>query len=161
MQSSLSVVQDWPEAGTNCRSSMQIGHAPGRASEGGYCVPQAVQMKAGMRLGYTRVAVDDHVLLVNPVKRRVARRRDVAFGSKRRNPRTSYYVSYSIEKWTGQHDWLVSLPNRLTDSLVDTIFNIFASPAWPAVPSVVKFLGQGLLCFWHRFDQQRERLAEA
>ena len=71
------------------------------------------------------------------------------------------YVSYSIEKRTGQHDWLVSFPNRRTDSLVDTIFNIFASLAWPAVPSVVKFLGQGLLCFWHRLDQQRERLAEA
>src|SRR6266403_841105 len=28
-------------------------------------------------------------------------------------------------------------------------------------PSVVKFLGPGLLCFWHRLDQQRERLAEA
>src|SRR5437879_3307261 len=36
---------------------MQIGHAPGGASEGGYCVPQAVQMKAGMTAGYTRVAV--------------------------------------------------------------------------------------------------------
>ena len=46
-----SVVQDWPEAGTNCRSSVQIGHPPGGASEGGYCVPQAVQMKAGMRAG--------------------------------------------------------------------------------------------------------------
>src|SRR5690349_21672582 len=44
-----SVVQDWPETGMNCRSSVQIGHAPGGASEGGYCVPQAVQMKAGMR----------------------------------------------------------------------------------------------------------------
>src|SRR5437762_14322283 len=52
-----SVVQDWPDAGTNCRWSMQIGHAPGGASEGGYCVPQAVQMKAGMTEGYTRVAV--------------------------------------------------------------------------------------------------------
>ena len=49
-----SVVQDWPEAETNCRSSVQIGHAPGGASEGGYCVPQAVQMKAGMRAGYPR-----------------------------------------------------------------------------------------------------------
>ena len=57
------------------------------------------------------------------------------------------YVSYSIEKRTGQHDWLVSFPNRRTDSLVDTIFNIFASLAWPAVPSVVKFLGQGLCAF--------------
>src|SRR6202165_3448877 len=66
-RSPSSVVQDWPEAGTNCRSSVQLRHAQGRASEGGYCVPQAVQMKAGMRAGYTRVAVDDHFLLVNPV----------------------------------------------------------------------------------------------
>ena len=42
------VVQDWPDAGTNCRSSVQIRHAPGGASEDGYCVPQAVQMNAGM-----------------------------------------------------------------------------------------------------------------
>src|SRR6202165_5244989 len=76
-RSPSSVVQDWPEAGTNCRSSVQLRHAPGKASEGGYCVPQAVQMKAGMRAGYTRVAVTDHFLLVNPVKRPVARRRDV------------------------------------------------------------------------------------
>jgi hypothetical protein len=41
-----SVVQDWPDAGTNCRSSVQIRHASGGASEGGYWVPQAVQMKA-------------------------------------------------------------------------------------------------------------------
>jgi hypothetical protein len=46
------VVQDWPEAGTNCRSSVQIMHASGGTSEGGYCVPQAVQMKAGMTAGY-------------------------------------------------------------------------------------------------------------
>ena len=43
------VVQDWPDAGTNCRSSVQIGHELGGASEGGYCVPQVVQMNAGMR----------------------------------------------------------------------------------------------------------------
>ena len=48
LRSPSSVVQDWPEAGTNCRSSVQIGQVPGGASEGGYCVPQAVQMKAGM-----------------------------------------------------------------------------------------------------------------
>ena len=48
-----SVVQDWPDAGTNCRSSVQIRHASGGASEGGYWVPQAVQMKAVMRRGYT------------------------------------------------------------------------------------------------------------
>src|SRR6516225_8445167 len=47
-----SVVQDCPDVGTNCRSSVQIGHVPGGASEGGYCVPQAVQMKAGIRTGY-------------------------------------------------------------------------------------------------------------
>jgi hypothetical protein len=48
-----SVVQDWPDAGTNCRSSVQIRHASGGASEGGYWVPQALQMKAVMRGGYT------------------------------------------------------------------------------------------------------------
>src|SRR5437588_5084289 len=42
------VVQDCPEAGTNWRSSMQTGHVPGEASDGGYCVPQAEQMNAGM-----------------------------------------------------------------------------------------------------------------
>ena len=52
-------------------------------------------------------------------------------------------------------------PKRWIDSLVETIFNIFAFLAWPVVPSVVKFLGTGLLCLWHRLDQQRERLAEA
>ena len=46
-----SVVQVWPAAGTNCRSSVQPGHAPGGVSDGGYCVPQAVQMKAGMGEG--------------------------------------------------------------------------------------------------------------
>lgn len=34
--------------------------------------PARIQMKAGMRAGYTGVAVDDHFLLVNPVKRRPA-----------------------------------------------------------------------------------------
>jgi hypothetical protein len=43
-----SVVQLRPAAGTNCRSSVQIGQIAGGASDGGYCVPQAVQMKAGM-----------------------------------------------------------------------------------------------------------------
>ena len=42
------VVQDWPDVGTNCRSSVQARHAPGEASEGGYCVPHAEQMNAGM-----------------------------------------------------------------------------------------------------------------
>ena len=51
-RSPSSVVQDWPEAGTNYRSSVQIRHAPGGASEGEYCVPQAVQMKARMKPGY-------------------------------------------------------------------------------------------------------------
>ena len=52
-RSPSSVVQDWPDAGTNCRSSVQIGHIFGGASEGWYCVPQAVQIKAGMRVAYT------------------------------------------------------------------------------------------------------------
>ena len=47
------VVQDWPDAGTNCRSSVQIRHASGGASEGEYWVPQAVQMKAVMKGEYT------------------------------------------------------------------------------------------------------------
>jgi hypothetical protein len=47
------VVQDWPEAGTNCRSSVQITHTPGGDSDGGYCIPQAVQMKVGMGVAYT------------------------------------------------------------------------------------------------------------
>jgi len=63
-------------------------------------------------------------------------------------------------KRTGQHDWHVSFPNRLIDSLVDTI-SIFLFSAWTVVPSVVKFLAPFLLCFWHRLDQQRERIAEA
>src|SRR5918993_3531408 len=50
------VVQNCPEAGTNCRSSLQIGHASGGDAEGGYCVPQAVQMKAGMSEGYRQTA---------------------------------------------------------------------------------------------------------
>jgi hypothetical protein len=48
-----SVVQDWPEAGTNCRSSMQTGQASGGLSAGGYWLPQAVQMKAVIMAGYT------------------------------------------------------------------------------------------------------------
>lgn len=59
-----SVVQDWPEDGTNCRSSVQLGHTGGGASEGGYCVPQAVQMKACMGASYTGLAMDDQSLLV-------------------------------------------------------------------------------------------------
>src|ERR1043166_3753342 len=55
-RSRSSVVQDCPEAGTNCRSSVQTGHLSGGASAGGYCVPQAVQMKAGMAAGYTSPA---------------------------------------------------------------------------------------------------------
>jgi hypothetical protein len=47
-RSAPSVVQDWPEAGTNCRSSVQLGHVAGGASEGGYCIPQPEQMNAGM-----------------------------------------------------------------------------------------------------------------
>src|ERR671911_2300873 len=49
-RSAPSVVQDWPKVGTNCRSSVQIRHAPGGASEGGNSVPQAEQMNAGMSL---------------------------------------------------------------------------------------------------------------
>ena len=45
-----SVVQVWPGGGTYCRSSSQIGQAAGGFSLGAYCVPQVVQMKAGMVL---------------------------------------------------------------------------------------------------------------
>ena len=51
LRSPSSVVQLCPAAGTNCRSSMQTGQIAGGASDGGYCVPQAVQMKAGMGAG--------------------------------------------------------------------------------------------------------------
>ena len=43
-----SVVQLWPAGVTYCRSSSQIGQAAGGFSLGAYCVPQVVQMKAGM-----------------------------------------------------------------------------------------------------------------
>src|SRR5215472_5693458 len=48
LRSFSSVVQDWPVAGTNCRSSVQIGQVSGGASDGANCVPQAMQMKAVM-----------------------------------------------------------------------------------------------------------------
>ena len=43
-----SVVQDCPSGFAYCRSSWQIAQPEGGASEGGYCVPQVVQMKAAM-----------------------------------------------------------------------------------------------------------------
>jgi hypothetical protein len=49
--SESSVVQLWPAGVTYCRSSSQIGHAAGGLSLGAYCVPQVVQMKAGMAGG--------------------------------------------------------------------------------------------------------------
>src|SRR5215475_16209905 len=52
-----SVVQDWPDAGTNCRASVQIAHAPGGASLGAYWVPQAMQMKDIIGEEYIGVAV--------------------------------------------------------------------------------------------------------
>ena len=48
LASESSVVQLWPGGGTYCRSSSQIGQAAGGFSLGAYCVPQVVQMKAGM-----------------------------------------------------------------------------------------------------------------
>ena len=50
LRSSSSVVQDWPSAGTNCRSSVQAGHVSGGPSDAACWPPQAVQMKAGMRI---------------------------------------------------------------------------------------------------------------
>jgi hypothetical protein len=51
-RSESSVVQPWPCAATYWRSSSQIGQFAGGLSDGSYCVPQVVQMKAGMgRLG--------------------------------------------------------------------------------------------------------------
>ena len=43
-----SVVQDWPSGFTYCRSSWQMVQPEGGAALSGYCVPQVVQMKAGM-----------------------------------------------------------------------------------------------------------------
>jgi hypothetical protein len=83
----------------------------------------------------------------------------VRLGSRAEIPVHLIYVLFH-RKRTGQHHWNVSLPSRWTDNFVDTIFNIFTFLAWPVMPTV-KFLGSGLLCFWHRFDQQRERLVEA
>src|SRR6478735_11648739 len=45
-----SVIQLWPAGVTYCRSSSQIGQAAGGFSLGSYCVPQVLQMKAGMAL---------------------------------------------------------------------------------------------------------------
>jgi hypothetical protein len=42
------VVQVCPPGGTYWRSSSQMMHCAGGASVGAYCIPQAVQMKAGM-----------------------------------------------------------------------------------------------------------------
>src|SRR5690348_3269797 len=48
LRSFSSVVQDWPDAGTYWRSSVQTGHDAGGVSDGEYWVPQVTQMKAGM-----------------------------------------------------------------------------------------------------------------
>src|SRR5262249_27697716 len=53
LRSFSSVVQDWPDAGTYWRSSVQTAHEAGGLSEGEYWVPQVTQMKAGMGAGYT------------------------------------------------------------------------------------------------------------
>ena len=45
-----SVVQVCPRGGMNCRSSSQMVHCAGAVWLGGYCVPQAVQMKASIAL---------------------------------------------------------------------------------------------------------------
>jgi hypothetical protein len=42
------VVQVCPVGGTYWRSSSQMMHCAGAASVGAYCIPHAVQMKAGM-----------------------------------------------------------------------------------------------------------------
>src|SRR3979490_745000 len=44
------VVQDWPDVGTNCRSSVQARHAPGEASEGGYAGAPPDHKNAGLDL---------------------------------------------------------------------------------------------------------------
>ena len=66
-RSPSSVVQDWPEAGTYCRSSVQIEHKPGGASEGECCVPQVVQMKVGMSAGYHQSLAVENVYSALPV----------------------------------------------------------------------------------------------
>ena len=89
------------------------------------------------------------------VQVRICERLGVKFpGPTRQEAKSLSILSMSPihRKRTGQHDWHVSFPNRWIDSLVDTIFYISTFLAWPVVPSVVKFLGPGLLCFWHRLD---------
>jgi hypothetical protein len=48
---SSSVTHSCPPGGTYCRSSSQMGQVAGGASLGAYCIPQAVQMNAGMEAG--------------------------------------------------------------------------------------------------------------
>jgi hypothetical protein len=80
------VVQDWPEAGTNCRSSGQIKHSPCGASEGAYCVPHVVQMKAGMRAGYISLSAAASAFNLHPLRWHVTKvssdiGADIAFGT--------------------------------------------------------------------------------
>ena len=62
--SAASVVQVCPRGGTYCRSSSQMTHCAGGFSLSAYCVPQAVQMKAGI----------DHSVMAGLARRRRAER---------------------------------------------------------------------------------------
>src|ERR1044072_6152367 len=64
MPSLCCVVQPWPDGGTYCRSSSQIGQFGGGCSAGGYCVPHVVQMNACMLISviafaFTQLAAED------------------------------------------------------------------------------------------------------
>jgi hypothetical protein len=58
------VVQLCPEGGTNWRSSSQIGQRGGSVSEGENCVPQVLQMKAGIGVPNTKSAAPESAALV-------------------------------------------------------------------------------------------------
>src|SRR5476649_810504 len=62
-ESCSSVVQLCPPGGTYCRSSSQMTHCAGGKfgflSLGGYCMPQAVQMKQGIRIPRVFAAVQN------------------------------------------------------------------------------------------------------
>src|SRR3974377_1537100 len=64
-RSTSSVVQVCPRGGTYCRSSSQILHSAGGCVLFAYCVPQAVQMKLGIR--FTCFVVAHRILeFINP-----------------------------------------------------------------------------------------------
>ena len=89
-----SVVHDWPSGGMYWRSSSQTGHWAGGASVGGYCVPQALQMNAGM---------------VSPVQRSLNHRIFVFVGSAKR-PNVSFGSIATV--WQCPSDFRFRLESR-------------------------------------------------